>query len=116
MTKLLASIGLAETPENALYARSAIEWINEHTTLKIAADDPEKLSAGVRVFVLKYSQLMTSHTGVASESISGLSQSFVTGQSLEMRIYELAIALLGVNCLKSTVTVRAGEDIWDYGC
>lgn len=113
---LLESIGLSSTPENTLYASSAIEWIKLHTTLEVNPDKPDTLSAAVKLFILKYAQLISTHSGVASESISGLSQSFVTGQSLKTKIYELAIALLGEDCLKSTVTVNAGERVWKYGC
>lgn len=116
MEALLKLVGLSNTPENALYARSAIEWVKTRTTLKINMDDPSSLPANVQLFIIKYSQLMTINTGVASESISGMSQSFVTSQSLEMKIYELATALLGLDCLKSTVVVHSGESPWDYGC
>ena len=116
MSKLLESIGLQNTPVNELYARSAVEWINKHTTLKVDPECNTDLSAAVQLFILKYTQLLTINSGIASESISGLSQSFTTGQSLESKIYELATAVLGKDCLLSTVTVHAGESKWDYGC
>lgn len=111
MKDLLKALGLPDTTENVLNAESAVEWLKIHTTI-----DTTNLSSSVKLFILKYSQLMTNYTGVASESISGLSQSFVTGQSLDSQIYELAVALFGADCLKSTVTVISGEDKWDYGC
>lgn len=114
MTELLKSLGMSDTPENALYARSAIEWVKQHTILKIDTDNPSSLPAAVQLFIIKYSQLMTISSGVASESISGMSQSFVTGQSLEAKIYELATALLGLDCLKSTVVVFSSESKWEY--
>lgn len=113
MSTILESIGLADTPENNLNVESALEWLTRSTTLDI---DKENLSPSVKLFVLKYSQLMTNHTGIASESISGLSQSFETGRSLESQLYDLASSIFGNDCLKSTVTVLSGEDKWDYGC
>ena len=115
MQLLLESIGLADTPENTLHVESAIEWLNAHTIYEIDKDSVKNIKSSVKLFILKFSELMTSHAGVASESISGMSQSFVTGQSLESKIYELAVSLLGSDAIKSTVTVFSGEDRWDYG-
>lgn len=112
MSTSLESIGLSDTPVDNLYAEAALEWVKRNTTL---VTDTENLSPSVKLFILKYSQLMTNHTGIASESISGLSQSFETGRSLEAQLYELAVSLLGADCIKSTVTVFSGEEKWDYG-
>lgn len=109
MSELLESLGLPNTTENTLYVDSAIAWMKENTTLNTEAP-----TSTMKLFILKYTQLLTNHAGVASESISGLSQSFVTGQDLVNQIYELARAILGAGCLKSTVTVFSGEDRWTY--
>lgn len=115
MQSFLESIGLADTSENRLYVNSAVAWINKNTTYsfeKACIDIPDEC----KLFIVKYSQLMSTQAGVASESISGMSQSFVTGQKLENSIYELAVALFGKDAIKmSNVTVFSGEGKWDYG-
>lgn len=114
MQKLLEAIGLPDTPENKIYVGAALKWLAKHTTCEV--DSTEELAPDVQLFILKYSQLMANHAGVTSESISGMSQSFVTGQKLDDEIYKLASAILGSDVLKSTVTVFSGESRWDYGC
>lgn len=116
MTALLNSLGLTDTAENQIYVNSAVEWLNTRTILDVELADYANWQSSVKLFILKYAQLMSTRTGVASESISGLSQSFVTGQSLEASIYELTVGILGKDVLKSTATVFSGEDGWDYGC
>lgn len=112
MQKLLEAIGLPDTPENKIYAGAAIKWLAKHTTCKV---DSEELAPDVQLFILKYSELMTNRAGVTSESIGGMSQSFATGHKLENEIYGLAVAILGLEDIKSTVTVFSGESRWDYG-
>lgn len=109
----LEAIGLPDTEENKLYAESAVEWLKRNTTVEVDNIDTST-SSTVKLFILKFSELMAIGTGVSSESISGLSQSYDNGQSLEAKIYALATALLGTDCLKSTVIVHSGEDGWDY--
>ena len=116
MEELLVSLGIVSTAESLLYVGSAVDWLHNKTIVTVDTEHPDNIPASVKLFILKYLDLMKISTGVASESISGLSQSFVTNQSLEAKIYDLAIGILGSDVLKSTVTVHSGEDCWDYGC
>ena len=112
MDALLETLGLTETIENKMYAEAAVEWLKKHTVYQDFGN-PSVLPSSVKLFIYQYPQLVI-NAGVASESITGMSQSFVTGQALESQIYQLAIALLGIDSIQSTVTVHSGEDRWDY--
>ncbi len=114
MQELLKAIGLPDTPENKIFAGAAIKWLSKHTTCNV--DSINQLDVDVQLFVLKYSELMANRAGVSSESIGGMSQSFITGHNLDNETYALATAVLGADVIKSTVTVFSGESRWDYGC
>lgn len=79
-----------EQPQTALLADAALEWITEHTTLKSAAELPPS----AKVFLLKYMVLMQQSTGVTSESLAGMSQSFDTTEK-GLQLVQLARELMG---------------------
>lgn len=116
MEQLLADLGINNTAENTIYVNSAVEWLNSNTTLSLDITANKNWQYSVKLFILKFVELMNKSSGVASESIGNLSQSFVTDKELVSQIYELATGLLGRDVIKSTVTVFSGEDNWDYGC
>lgn len=66
-----------EDKETAIMVDAALEWVSENVSLKL---DPEatELPNTVKLFVVKYCELMSQPTGVASESLGGMSQSFTT--------------------------------------
>ena len=115
MNNLLEALGVANTPENSIYAETALYWLKVNTYVEID-ESFENVQSAVKLFVLKYIQLMSIQAGVSSESISGLSQSFTTGQSIRVQLRSLAAELFGLDALKSDVTVFSGESVWDYGC
>lgn len=83
--------------ETCLTIESAFSWVHDNTTLDFDINNIEELKAlpaQVRLFVLKYNEVMSINTGVASESIEGLSQSFKTGDKSAL-IWEIAESLLG---------------------
>lgn len=64
-----------------LLVESGLLWVLKNTTLKFQTDnnkDLEDLPANVRLFIVKYVEIMKLRSGVSSESISNLSQSFDT--------------------------------------
>lgn len=84
--------------ETALYIEAAIDWINSNTTLVIDKADlitsVGALPAGARIFLCKYHEVMaTGGTGISSESIGGMSQSFTT-DSKSALLWRLASELL----------------------
>ena len=97
-----------------LMTRSALEWINENTTLSVDLDDPDacsSLPARAQLFVQKFVALMKRSPGVTSQSIEGLSQSFDAGSDVNASIWALARALLAGD-LKSQVKVTPARRRW----
>lgn len=78
----LLKLGIAPVNDRTiLMVESALHWVLDNTTLEFDCENNEDLKAlhpNVRLFVLKYFDAMSIQAGVASESISGLSQSFRT--------------------------------------
>lgn len=95
---------------STLLRDSAILWIKSNTTIPI--DDP--LPANVELFIEKYKELFSLRAGVASESISGLSQSFTAGNASSL-LRRYAAELLGEDCLTfSDVKAFPALDKWVY--
>lgn len=64
-----------------LQIESALEWVNANTKLDFDISNIESIEAlpsSVRLFILKYLEVMSLSAGITSESIEGLSQSFDT--------------------------------------
>ena len=61
----------------SVMVEAALDWVDEHTTLEI--DREAEIPSNVKLFVMKYCELMSQTAGVASESLGGMSQSFSTG-------------------------------------
>lgn len=93
------SLKLSIAPINertCLLVESAIDWINDNTTLQIDISDSsalEALPANVRLFIVQFIDIMTMTAGVSSESIEGLSQSF-SSDSKGALIWQYAEQLL----------------------
>jgi hypothetical protein len=86
--------------------------VNSNTSLDIDVDNDEQLEslpANVRLFINKYYELMSLRRGVASESISGLSQSFTTVSSAD--IWAIAEELLS-DVLYSQVKFVPAKRAW----
>ena len=94
---IAAGIPLAgEDAVSVLKAEAALDWVQENTTLEFDKGNAETLSAlpsSVKLFVLKYSEMLSLKQGVASQSIEGLSMSF-NGNDQTAQIWQLANALL----------------------
>ena len=85
--------------ETCLYTEAAIDWLLANTTLVVDKADliasVEALPAGAKLFICRYYDIMaTGGTGVASESIGGMSQSFTT-ESKTTLLWQLASELIG---------------------
>lgn len=108
------NLGLPNNAETLLMIESALNWVLDNTTLKFDIDKDEDLKAlpaQVRLFVLKYNELMSISAGVASESIEGLSQSFNSGDKSAL-LWEIAESLLG-KWLVSPVKFVAATNRWE---
>lgn len=78
---------------------AALEWLAENTTIE--TEDLENLPSCAKLFMIKYAEISNVRTGVQSESIEGLSQSF-SQSSNENLLWDTANALLS-GYLKSRV-------------
>lgn len=82
--------------EVALMVDAAFAWIQEHTTLEFNLEDPElELPPNVKLFIVKFCDLLTPTAGVASESLGGMSQSFSNSGGTGFLLADLASQLLG---------------------
>lgn len=63
--------------ETLMMVHAALEWIQENTILEL--DPEQELPSNVQLFIIKFCDVMSQTSGVASESLGGMSQSFATG-------------------------------------
>lgn len=94
MTYNLTGIPLdPKDPETAVMIDAALKWIQDNTTLEL---DPEaELPSNVKLFIVKFTQLFSQPSGVASESLGGMSQSFSTSGGTAFLLSDLASQLFG---------------------
>nr|DAL28485.1 MAG TPA_asm: Protein of unknown function (DUF3199) [Caudoviricetes sp.] len=97
------------TDKTCILVESALWWVLKNTTITFKIDDLEKIPANVRLFVTKYIDIMGLRTGVASESIGSLSQSFNTDTS--GLIYDAANDIFG-DSMKTAVSFVSAGDRW----
>lgn len=96
-----------------LIVESGLLWVLKNTALKFQIDsisDLEALPANVRLFIVKYVEIMKLRAGVSSESISNLSQSFDTTDKSAL-LWEAAEELLS-DVLKSRATFVSAKNRW----
>ena len=91
-----------------LSANAALEWIAENTT--IDTTDIEHLPYRAKLFINKFCEVNAIQSGISSESIDGLSQSFASGDNANL-IMDLANSLLSSD-LKSRVRFVTAERKW----
>lgn len=78
--------------ETKIRAEAALDWVKANTTLVL--DESKELPANVKLFVIKYCELMSQTVGVTSESLGGMSQSFSTSGA-GFALADLATQLFG---------------------
>lgn len=109
------NLGIAPiTDRVVLFTEAALEWVLENTTLQFdynKEDDLAALPAPVKIFVVKYNEIMGNDSTVASESIEGLSQSFKS-TDISTLLWDCAEQLLG-KWLKGTVKFVAAQRRWN---
>ena len=97
MTEQFKEIGL---DVDEITGGAAVEWLTEHTT--VDTSDITKLSASAKLFIKKFAELNNVQSGVSSESIQGLSQSYDTSDKSAL-IWQYANELLS-GYIKSSIT------------
>lgn len=91
-----------------LMAQTAVEWLEQNTTIDMS--DLENIPSGAKLFINKYSELNSINSGVVSESIEGLSQSFSSGNTADI-VWDLAYNLIG-GYVKSPVRFVTAQKRW----
>lgn len=80
-----------------LYINSALEWLEEHTTLefdKNSIESVQALPASAKLFLIKCcTEILSKNMDVTSESIAGMSKSY-SGKSVETLMLNSAKQLL----------------------
>lgn len=104
-TEQFKSIGL---DIDELMGNAAIEWLQDNTT--IDTSDITMLSASAKLFIRKFAEINGLNSGVSSESIEGMSQSYNQTKKEDM-IWDLANSLLSGN-LKSRVRFVTAQRKW----
>lgn len=79
--------------EIAIMVEAALGWVEENTTLEI--DRESELPSNVKLFVVKFCDLLTQTVGVSSESLGGMSQSFSSSGGTGLILADLATQLFG---------------------
>lgn len=117
MTKeQIENLNLGIAPVDAqtlLMVESAFNWINDNTCLDIDHNDDQVLSAlpaNVKLFVIKYFDLMSMRPGITSESLGGMSQSFDTANKSNL-LWEYAYELFG-NSMRSQMSFVPAKSRW----
>lgn len=96
-----------------LYYEAGLEWVEEHTTVTLNDHTLESIKAlpsKVKLFLTEFAEIMQRESGIESESIHGLSQSFQEEGKNEL-IMKSAKCLLS-NELKSNLTVLPARKRW----
>lgn len=104
-----AGIPIEDGSLSLLYAEAALSWIKNNTTLNLP-DDLSRLPAGGKLFILKFSEIMSADRTVTSESLGGMSQSF-SSESRETMLYDLANELLS-GFMKPQLTFAPSRSRW----
>jgi hypothetical protein len=108
------NLGIAPIDQRViLIIESGLEWVLHNTILKFDINNDEDIKAlpsSVRLFLVKFFDVQMLGTGVSSESIEGLSQSFDTSDKNAM-IWQFAEELLGAY-LKSPIRFVAAKRQW----
>ena len=96
-----------------MLTKAAIEWLEQHTTIKVDLSNPEvysTLPARAQLFVQKFTEIMQRTAGMTSQSIEGLSMSFNSGD-VNASINQLAYSLLKSD-MKSQVRIIPARRRW----
>ncbi|MBR5823732.1 MAG: hypothetical protein IKY67_06285 [Paludibacteraceae bacterium] len=95
--------------QTLILVESALQWINSNTNIAIDYTTDEGLDgvkANVKLFIIKYYELMNMNAGVSSESLGGMSQSFNTNNKTEL-LWQYAYELFGDSMMSQMSFVPA---------
>lgn len=96
-----------------LLVESGLHWVLDNTTLEFDMnndDDLKALHSNVKLFLIRYIDIMSMRPGISSESISGLSQSYDTSDKSAL-LLQYASELLSP-WLKSQMSFYQAKRRW----
>lgn len=102
------NLGIPINDKTLIIIETALDLVLSRTSIKFDKNDHEdliKIPARVKLFVMKYLELMGIREGVASQSISNLSQSFF--QNKNERFNDLLNEILGDDLISEVKFVGA---------
>ena len=100
-------LGIPLGPLQRLAVDSAFAWLAENTTLNLDPEmPPEEIPANVKMFIIKFVQLVARDGSVTSQSIEGLSQSF-NSEDIWLQLRRYAQELFGAEYVSDVRFIRA---------
>lgn len=102
------NLGITINSKNLIVVETALDLVLSRTSIKFDKNNIEdliKIPARVKLFVSKYLELMRVQEGVASQSISNLSQSFT--QNKNERFNDLLNEILGDDLISEVKFIGA---------
>lgn len=106
-------LNLPVPASSQLYVEAGLEWLRDNTILNVDLTDMETIKAlpsSARLFLVKFCEICERDTGITSESVGPMSQSFTT-DSAARQTAALARQLLKV-WLRSNVQFIPCERRW----
>lgn len=102
------NLGLTIDATTEIVLNAGVEWLAENTT--IDTTNIESYPSGAKLFLIKFCEIQKMQTGVASESIEGMSLSFDTSNKSDL-LFQFAETLLG-KYLKGSVRFVSATSRW----
>lgn len=103
------NLGVELDTMTELIISTGVDWLKENTTIN--TEDIDNFPNCAKLFLIKFCDIQNMKTGVTSQSIEGLSQSFDTRDKNSM-IWQLADSLLGGYLNGGQVRFVAASSIW----
>lgn len=98
--------------ENLILVENALNWIERNTSVEVNTNDLSNTPATVRLFILKYLDILKLPDGVSSESATGLSQSF-NNTDKNTLLMQAASSIFGDEALiAGKVTFVSAQNPW----
>lgn len=95
--------------QTTIMVESAMQWINSNTNYAIDYNNDEALSslnANVKLFIIKYIEIMGMNSMISSESLGGMSQSFNMNNKSDL-LWQYAYELFGDSMMSQMSFVPA---------
>ena len=101
--------------KSSMIGNAALEWLKANTTLEVNINDVKTVEAlpfSAKLFISKFSEIMSTSSVVASQSIEGLSQSFNQTDKGAL-LWQIADELLSDYLTAGRVRFVAATRKWD---